>query len=235
MERYVVPELDYEFPREDRRPGMCFRMWGDISSHEFLRLPMMYLSAWRIGGDIRSRELYLKYRDEALERSKGYDYRKLFALYPLLQMQYSLRYLCDWDPDVMPVCRELMEPDCEAALREAEGYWERLSKCRDTLDYRYRPWEAVPTQLMGTWGGLPYYNPNQDYYPENEAYYLLRGIGDGAALLGLAGQKSELLQKRIEDCFRYINWKYHFGNGPIYLLNGYWQQRPLETAAGSTI
>ena len=58
MEKCVAPENDYEFLREDNKKGLCFKMWGEIGKHEYLRLPFVYLAAYLTSKDEKYKDLY---------------------------------------------------------------------------------------------------------------------------------------------------------------------------------
>ena len=72
-EREVTPENNYCLLRPDGKHGRVLGMWGSIEPHEFLRMPMIYLAAFYVSDDIHWKEMYLKYRQEALERSFEID------------------------------------------------------------------------------------------------------------------------------------------------------------------
>ena len=129
MTECVVKENDYEFLREDGKIGLCFKMWGEVGKHEYLRLPMFYLAAFVVSGDEKYNELYLKYRDEAIEKSFGLEYEKSQTAYPILQMQYSLKFVCDFDENVKDKCQELMSLASNAFAKKANEYFEELQEC----------------------------------------------------------------------------------------------------------
>lgn len=145
FETYITPENGYNFPREDNKNGMVFQMWGEIGKHEYLRLPMFYAAAWKIGGENRFKDLYMQYRDEAIEKSFGIEYDSLSTAYPILQMQYSLKFLYDLEEDIdfRNKCRKLMDMAAEAFQKKLEEAYCLLTEpaCRETVSYRYNPWE----------------------------------------------------------------------------------------------
>ena len=76
--------------RADGKESLVNTMWGNLGPHEFLRLPMFYLAAFHVTGDKKWQTEYLKYRDEAIQKSHGFDYNASRS-YCALQMAYSLR------------------------------------------------------------------------------------------------------------------------------------------------
>ena len=224
MEKNVIFENNYEFLREDEKNGLCFKMWGEIGKHEYLRLPMFYLAAFLTSKSEKYKDLYLKYRDEALEKSCGIDYEKEPTAYPILQMQYSLKFIYDFDDDksTKEKCKKLMEIAQKAFQQKAFEYYNELLKCTDTLSYKYTPFYEQPAVYIGNIGGYEYNNHNQDIYPENKAYYLLRNIGDSVALSASTGIFDKELVEVVEKSASLIDYSNHYSNAPIYLLNGYW-------------
>ena len=223
MTKYIISENDYEFPREDGKNGLCFKMWGEIGKHEYLRLPMFYL----VSKDEKYKDLYLKYRDEALEKSFGIDYENEQTAYPILQMQYSLKYIYDFDNDatVKSKCKELMESASKVFFKKANEYYKALLDCTDTLNYKYTPFYEQEAVYIGNIGGIEYNNHNQDIYPENKAYYLFRNIGDSVAIVALNDEFDEELVEIIKKSARLIDYDNHYSNAPIYLLNGYYSMK----------
>jgi hypothetical protein len=231
FETYVTPENGYNFPREDNKNGMVFQMWGEIGKHEYLRLPMFYAAAWKFGDEKRFKDLYMQYRDEAIEKSFGIAYDSLSTAYPILQMQYSLKFLYDLEEDIdfRNKCRKLMDMAAEAFQKKLEEAYCLLTEpaCRETVSYRYNPWEKEKGVYLGCFGGIAYYNHNQDIYKENRAYYLIRNIGDAAAIMALAGKHNEKAVGIVERTANLINWNNHYNNAPINLLNAFWLMRSI--------
>ena len=228
MARFVTKENDYEFPREDGKNGLCFKMWGEIGKHEYLRLPMCYLAAYLVSKDEKYKDLYLKYRDEAVAKSFGIDYENEQTAYPILQMQYSLKYIYDFDDDatVKSKCQELMKSASEVFAKKANEYYKALLDCTETLSYKYTPFYIQKAVYIGNIGGIEYNNHNQDIYPENKAYYILRNIGDSIAIVALDGGFDEDLVEIIKKSADLIDYDNHYSNAPIYLLNGYYSMIP---------
>ena len=76
-ENNVKEETNWNLLDEKGRKGLVTGMWGNIMPHEYMRLPMIYIAAWKVGGDEHYKDLYFKYRDIALKRSEEIDFSKL--------------------------------------------------------------------------------------------------------------------------------------------------------------
>ncbi len=221
-EKYCTRENDYEFPREDGKTGLCFKMWGEICPHEYLRLPMFYLAAYKVTENEKYKDLYLKYRDEAIEKSFGIDYENQHAAYPILQMQYSLKFISDNDCEVKEKCQSLMQKASECFAKKANEYFSDLQKHKDTLCYKYNYWQDEPSVYIGKIGGIDYYNHNQDIYKQNKAYYLLRNIADSVAVVALFKNANADLLEILQKSCDLIDFSNHYTNAPVYILNAYY-------------
>ncbi len=223
-QKYCTAENDYEFPREDKKSGLCFKMWGEIGKHEYLRLPMFYLASYLVSKDEKHKRLYLQYRDEAIEKSFCIDYENEQTAYPILQMQYSLKFIIDNDGEkqVKEKCSRLMQKASDSFATKVNKYFSDLQKHKDTLCYRYNYWQNEPSVYIGKIGGIDYYNHNQDIYEQNKAYYILRNIGDSVAIVALCGNADTQLLDKVKESADTIDFDNHYTNAPIYLLNGYY-------------
>ena len=126
---------------------------------------MIYLAAWKVSGDSRWWEKYASYRDWANELAdtltrerveKGYGW-----CYALLQMQYSLRVLYDYEP------QEEYRAYYQKLMQRVAGFMSFYTqKSRDALlsvqaPCYYPHWKTVPAKC--TWifcyYGKGYYVP----------------------------------------------------------------------------
>ena len=102
-EREIYGE-NYEYLREDGKVGLVCKMWGSLDSHEYLRLPMIYLAAYYTSKDEHWKGKYLEYREEAFVKSEsiyGDGAMNIFVYaYALLQMQYSLKLVYEAEEDI---------------------------------------------------------------------------------------------------------------------------------------
>lgn len=226
-ERDVTAETGFQLLRDDGKPGIVSTMWGDtLGAHEYMRLPMFYLSAFFVTGENHFREKYLEYRDEALVKSHGYPYREKLC-YSTLQMSYSLRLVYDLDPD--PVfrakTRRLLD---EIADFGEERVLSSLSlfdnpDFRRALNFTYTPWREAKTEDMGVVGGKHYRNPGQNSRKINPAFYPLRGIGEAASIAALCpGRRvSDSVVSALEIAAGNIDYTHHHTYAPLLLASGY--------------
>lgn len=104
-EQNITPENDYHYLRADGERGAVDKMWN-VSPHEWLRLPMIYLAAWKTGGGDKYLDLYNGLFDKAIEES--FKYTNIWHGYQITyQAQVSARLCWEFDPD--PAHREKLE------------------------------------------------------------------------------------------------------------------------------
>ncbi len=230
LERTLTEENGYEFPREDGKTGLCQKMWGELGKHEYLRLPMFYLAAYKTCDNEHFYELYLKYRDEALEKTEGIEFKDFGHAYPILQMQYSLKYIFDHDNDekVKQRAKKIINDAAEHFCKYAKEMYAHLLNSKETINYRYLRWDKAPYVCMGVFGDIPYNNHNQDINPENKAYYIFRNIGDAVTICSLSGVYNEELIEIIKSSADLIKPNDHYSNAPLYLLGGYYSMLDLK-------
>lgn len=193
-ERQVTEENGWHLLREDGTVGKVNCLWGNLHLHEWLRLPLCYLAAYHVTGDLRWEHRYRQYRDEALASSRFTELPK-YRMYCFLQMQYSLRTVYDLDPDekLRSVLREIMEQLAEYGERIAVANSREYRKpCyRGALGDRFRTWDAVEPLRQGIFEGYNYDNPaqseNRMLYP---TFYPVRDIGEGAMIVALCPDRA---------------------------------------------
>ena len=224
-EREVTPENNYCLLRPDGKHGRVLGMWGNIEPHEFLRMPMIYLAAFYVSDDIHWKEMYLKYRQEALERSFEIDCSKLWHAYCSLQMQYSVRLLYELDED------EHYRAEYKRLMcKVADYYVQRIvSECEDLVSGKsgvdlcasYGVWNKLQARFTGFIGGYAYYNPT---HPKEaaDAFYALRDIGNSAQVIALAGNAEQRILDAVISVADAIDTENHFTGGPIDLYGAYW-------------
>lgn len=224
-EREVTPENNYCLLRPDGKHGRVLGMWGNIEPHEFLRMPMIYLAAFYVSDDIHWKEMYLKYRQEALERSFEIDCSKLWHAYCSLQMQYSVRLLYELDED------EHYRAEYKRLMcKVADYYVQRIvSECEDLVSGKsgvdlcasYGVWNKLQARFTGFIGGYAYYNPT---HPKEaaDAFYALRDIGNSAQVIALAGKAEQRILDAVISVADAIDTENHFTGGPIDLYGAYW-------------
>ncbi len=233
METDVIPENRWNFLREDGRIGVAGQMWGKVGPHEALRLPMLYLLTWKTTEDIHWREMYERYRDEAL--TKTLDFVPLSgATYVGLQTQYSVRlvYDLDEDPAVRETCLSFMqkmaEPYETMAVRQAEKLM--TPEGAEWLRIPYLPWKTAKARFAGCYGGLGYYVPEPSDFREHQSYYPLRAVGEGITVAATCPGH------RISDdafdalCLMadFVDYRLHHTCAPIALVEAYWLTRRID-------
>ncbi len=223
----VIPENGYSFLREDGKTGVVGKMWGDLGFHEYLRLPMLYLLAWKLSGDARWKDEYLKYRDEALSRTLDTE-SFLDNTYAALQCQFSVRTVFDLDgePRVREMCMEHMR-------KNAAHYEPRAMEKADLLmtptgaewlEIPYLKWEESKFRFAGIYGDVPYFVPEPSDFREHLAYYPLRAVGECVSIAALCpGHKvTKSVRDRLIAVGEFVNYEKHRTCAPVALLEGYW-------------
>jgi hypothetical protein len=184
--RNVIKENDYNLLREDNKKGIAVKMW-DVNAHEWMRLPMIYLAAWKIGKDNSFKDEYYRYRDAALENSEKVqleNYKRLFALH---QMQISLRFVYDYDTDedFRARCLLLMKRTakyCRKKVLEAVNAHKENDLLKDKL-FVTTPWNKLNAEFWGFNEGYAYYVPKsyKSDFTCTVADLQICNVGDGAS------------------------------------------------------
>lgn len=187
-ERNTDENGDCDLRREDGSIGKVGKLWGNVSVHEWFRLPMFYLAAYHVTKDPHWKERYLQYRDEAFSNSLA-PIPERYKCYAILQMQYSLRaaYACEEDPIFKEKLRTRMYALAEIGERKALASAEqfRNGAYLDTLYYPFRKWDLTEPLYREDFNGYRYENPAQSERKENAAFYPLRSVGEGACITAL--------------------------------------------------
>ena len=224
--RDVTPENEFNLLRCDGRFEKVAKMWGpDIGPHECLRLPMFYLATYHVTGDPKWHDLYMRYRDEAIERTFGFEPEKSYC-YVSLQVQYSLKLVYDLDPDVrkklLPMMEFLADLNEQRAIEKSQRF--TAPEMQETLYYPLYPWDAVEPLDLGDFGGYPLLNPAQSENPDNIAYYPVREVGECASVATLCpGRKvSPALMPAVESMLKAIDLnRYYSVYAPLLLSCAY--------------
>ena len=204
----VIPENNYNMLREDGTIGKVNKMWGDVATHEWMRLPMFYLAAYVVTENKKYRELYLKYRDEALEKSLSYEPEKV-RCFCSLQMQCSLRSIYDFDTDsafrsgLLSLMNRIADYGEYRSVENSKIY---TQPCRNAeVNSVFKPWNAGSPYDEGLFGGYRYY-----IYPVgNDAVYPVREVGEGAIITAICPNRaiSDELIDSIKNMASVINFK----------------------------
>ena len=154
-ERDVIKENDYHLLREDNKPALVCGMYDEdhrgVLWHEVHRLPMFYMAAWVVSGNKHWWDKYVAYRDWALDYAETFNDEtiKFFNwCYALLQMQYSLRLLYDYEPeqDYKDRYAKLMQK----VASYMHVYTKKTSDIIDDIHYRgpVADWRKVHAKFM---------------------------------------------------------------------------------------
>ncbi len=221
LERNVLPENGYDMLREDGGRGLVSGMWGDnLGNHETMRLPMLYLFAYEVCGDVRFLELYRKLRPIAVERClpmTGY-----WALYTLHQMQSSLRLCWDVDPDeawrgkILSVMWEVarytagLVPSMRAKLKDADAYNVGQRSFRE-----YRMEELERYAAMGI-------RAVKSVREDEGDYFVFQSFADLAIvpLLIPGGTADDATMGLFTEAFGRVDFARHERNLPVYYFCG---------------
>ena len=221
--RDVTEENGFELLRADRKAGAVCKMWGELWPHEYLRLPMFYMAAYFVSGDEKWKAEADKYRFEALEKTKAFDPTR-HSTYVLLQLQYSLRFMCDICPEetFKAECRVLIDMLAEYGKKNLPYACKRLEEI-GRLNFRYKKWDECSWVDCGEFGGYTYLNPAQSELKENTSFYPLRAVGELASLVALRYEKpvdADLLRV-LDDVADRVDYDNHFTYAPLLLACGY--------------
>lgn len=233
FEAEVIPENNWNFLREDGRIGVVGQMWGNIHPHEYLRLPMLYLLTWKTTGDPHWQEQYMRYRDEAVEKTLSYVPCS-GPTYAALQLQFSMRMV--YELEDTPAVREtllhfmnaLAEPYETEAIRQATELMTPAGK--DWLQIQYREWKGSKFRYAGCYGGLGYFVPEPSDFREAQSYYPLRAVGEGLTIAALCPSWNvrESSLHTLCNMAAFVPFDRHRTCAPIALLEAYWLIRAAK-------
>ena len=227
FKKEVTPVNDFNFLREDGKIGVVGKMWGDLSPHEYLRLPMLYLLTWKTTGDECWKKAYFEYRDYAVERSQ--EYVPLSGpSYAALQMQYSLRLTYDLDDDptirskLLKLMRKLAAPYEELSAQTAEKLM--TTEGKEWLEIPCIHWRNGKFRFVGIWGDMGYFGHDPADGKIHQAYYPLRAVGEGIVIAATCPgwQISDASLTQLCKMEEFLDYKKHKTCAPIALLEAYW-------------
>ena len=223
--RDVTPEKGYMLLRADGEESLVSTLWGELRPHEYLRLPMFYLAAFHVTGDSKWQAEYLKYRDEAIRKSHGFDYAAS-RCYCALQMAYSLRLVYDLDPDqavrteLLSLLKETAAYGLSYALENGKPLCEAAA--RESFNFTYKKWYEV--EPMKDLGGKRYLNPGQNENTKiNPSFYPIRDIGEAASLVALCPDAPipDQLCETLAALAGNIDYAKHHTYAPLLVACGY--------------
>ena len=206
---------NYEFLREDGKIGIVCKMWGKIDPHEYLRLPMIYLAAYNVSKDEHWKDKYLEYREEAFARSEDIYKEgvmdKFIYAYALLQMQLSLRLICDLESDGEYKTRAAALMDFVAGYSEkysSPGVGEADAPQADV----YNDWRALKADFLGFINGYAYFLPQPSADDSRELN--MRNAAESVIIRCLAADNA--VRPREKEKFDYVVSKTDFKKATSY-------------------
>ena len=154
-ERDVIEENRYCLLDELGDPALVCSMAGelhkDIEWHETCRLPMFYIAAYAVSGDEHWLNMYRSVRDRALDIAETIDLSpsSYAIVFPLLQMQISLRLIYDFETESEYKDRyyALMQRVAASIDRFAKAASE-LAKSGFVMPNTVMPWRDVPKEYQ---------------------------------------------------------------------------------------
>ena len=227
----VCEEKEWNLLREDGGIGFVTALWN-AAAHEMMRLPMIYLAAWKISGDASFKEDYLKFRDDGLAASEEIVYRDNMRPFAFGQMQLSLRFCYDYDEDVAfkERCLKLLRQNGEYGLREAvKRAKENLTEENfDIIHSKATPWNETPAWYNGYLSDYAYFVPMhyKSLFPQGlKGAWHIRDIGDAASIyLNCPGAEyKEELKESLLSAMEYVDTEKYNSDAVCYLLAPYYK------------
>ena len=154
-ERDVTKENHYCLLDELGDPALVCSMAGelhvDIEWHETCRLPMFYIAAYAVSKDEHWLNMYHSVRDTALDSAETIDLspNSYAIVFPLLQMQISLRLIYDFETELQYKDRyyALMHRVASSIDRFANAASD-LAKSGFAMPKVVMPWRDVPNEYQ---------------------------------------------------------------------------------------
>lgn len=166
-EQDITEENDYNLLREDGKIGMVQKMIN-VEPHEEARLLMFYAAAYYVTKNAHWLDKYHEYRERLLSASEKIDCSKYERVFPLLQMQYSLKVVYDIETDKEYKARyyALMKRIANGAMRFVQKFKNYVLQFIVQPGKDWRACESIHTAYMWNLqtlvGGYPYYVPLQE-------------------------------------------------------------------------
>lgn len=199
--------------------------------HEINRLHMIYIASWVASGDEHWYEMYKKYRDEGIRIAYEIDYDKVisFAMYGIFQMQISIRFLYDNEPDA-----EYKEKYLELLKRGAavaRDYRLDVNQySKEQVNGTETPWRkrSFIYECESPIGGYGYFVPYSDYFA---SILGLRNISEAlyiqAVCPGTVISKSQIDNcAEVLDLFDFEKQTTYY---PLNFMSSYWCMKKYNT------
>lgn len=204
----------------------------NVAPHEAMRLPMLYLGAYDASKDPRFLEAYRKSRVYGLKRTaemrREYNWWNL----ELEQMQVSLRFCWDLDPDeesrqeLLRLMQQVADftwerfPEQEDWILGASGSFSQVSRRWNDAKMFLR-WETAGAGKSALYDGRLYLKTEElpAFY---EPFCMVRAIGNLTLALALTPQWQVPagFPLRFQRCMAKCDWTTHTSGGVVNFLHG---------------
>lgn len=157
--KYMTPENKYHYMRADGKPGVVDTMWK-VAPHEALRLPMVYIAAWMVGGGDKYLDLYNELFDEGVTESLKYT--NVWHGYQIAYQTQVSAWVChayDPDPAHKERVKEVMLAVADLCKDQTVNYGEKIAAGEYRFDLGTPNWHKGPCGYMGLELGEPYFMP----------------------------------------------------------------------------
>lgn len=230
----VTPEKHYQLLRADGGDTMVCGMLH-VSPHEWTRLPMFYVAAWRFSGDEQWFDEYKKIRDVCIEKSYGIQKKYWEKPFCLAQMQDSLRILYDYEPDekYRAKYQDLMNLVASYADCSAKTIAEEAKKTGRKFNSALPNWRDMPMQYLYFWGapksGYGYYMPQRPKKYEQDLWDL-HNAGTNVILQARCPNRTVdwNIIDALHSIIELVDFEDHRTESPIFLLEAYWEWKALN-------
>lgn len=228
-EKCVTKENDYHLLRTDGGRTMVCKMLY-CSPHEWTRLPMFYIAAWKVSGNEHWYDKYLEIRE--LCWTESYKIKKKYWERPfcLAQMQDSIRILYDYEKDEewKKKYLDLMELVASFMDDTPVQIEKKARKEGRKFDSLCPVWRKQPMKFLCNWGapvsGYGYYMPDRGEAFENDLWDLHDASNHVAIKQRCPSLKADPENvKALEGLFDLVDFERHGTESPCYMLESYWE------------
>lgn len=232
-ERDVTEENDMSLLREDGKPALVCRMMGEkVMWHETNRLPMFYMAAYHVSGDVHWLDMYKSIRDWALDKAEKIEFDMNFykGVFALMQMQISLKLLYDLETE------ESYRERYKALMhRVAEGTEPYIFVSLECLDGYNNPTTVVPwrdcppefIEMTRVSHGYEVYMRDVYRASVGDSFTTMRNASEGIIAQCLCPDFK--VKKEQEEAFEravsFIDFSKAFNYFPVNFCGAYWALR----------
>lgn len=228
-QKCVTPENRYQLLRADGGDTMVCGMLN-VAPHEWTRLPMFYVAAWKFSGDDRWLDEYKKIRDVCVDGSYGIKQKYWDKPFCLAQMQDSLRILYDYEIDetYRAKYKELTELVASHANDSAQKIADEAKKTGRKFNSALPNWRDMPMTYLYFWGapksGYGYYMPQRPSEYERDLWDIHNAATNVILQARCPNQRVERkIVDAMNDVIELVDFDDHRTESPIFLLESYWE------------